>query len=481
MLKLPKPIGRQVQNERNKPDSRSCGIFRGCYLAPQHRSRVGFFCVHANLERVIMASLANDPGGLRRITFIDGNQKRHTLRLGKMPKTHARTILTHIGHLNVAQSSRQPVNEETARWVASIDDVLHVKLAHHGLVRPRKTASKDSLGPFLDEYIASRGSLKPNTLRNYRATRRLLVEHFGSDKLLADVTPGDADDWKEFLVAKMAGATVSREVKRARQFFRVAVRRRVIAENPFADVKGGKQENPDRFYFVTREEIAKVLDACPCSQWRLIVALTRYGGLRCPSEVLALRWGDIDWERGRMRVRSPKTEHHVDGKSRIVPIFPELLPHLNAAWDDAAKGDKYLITRYRDDNMNLRTQLLRIIWKAGLKEWPKLFQNLRSTRETELAETFPIHVVTKWIGNSESVARKHYLQVTEDHYTKALTPIPEAAHKAAHNTAQTTTVEPSTGMPERKKAREMSIPDIPGPLCTTVQVPPRGVEPLSSD
>ena len=30
--------------------------------------------------------------------------------------------------------------------------------------------------------------------------------------------------------------------------------------------------------------------------------------------------------------------------------------------------------------------------------WPKLFQNLRSRRETELAEQFPMHVVCSWIG-----------------------------------------------------------------------------------
>ena len=45
-----------------------------------------------------------------------------------------------------------------------------------------------------------------------------------------------------------------------------------------------------------------------------------------------------------------------------------------------------IITRYRDRNSNLRTQLERIIRKSDLKPWPKLFQNLRATRETELAE-----------------------------------------------------------------------------------------------
>jgi hypothetical protein len=78
-----------------------------------------------------------------------------------------------------------------------------------------------------------------------------------------------------------------------------------------------------------------------------------------------------------------------------------------------------IITRYRDRNSNLRTQLERIIRKADLKPWPKLFQNLRATRETELAEEFPIHVVCDWIGNTQAVATKHYLQTTDEHFARA--------------------------------------------------------------
>jgi hypothetical protein len=52
--------------------------------------------------------------------------------------------------------------------------------------------------------------------------------------------------------------------------------------------------------------------------------------------------------------------------------------------------------------------------------WPKLFQNLRITGETELADDFPMHVVCQWIGNSQPIAAKHYLQVTDDHFTKAV-------------------------------------------------------------
>ena len=63
-------------------------------------------------------------------------------------------------------------------------------------------------------------------------------------------------------------------------------------------------------YFLSREDSEKVLAACPDAEWRLIFALSRFGGLRCPSEHLALRWGDVDWEHNRMTVHSSKTEHY---------------------------------------------------------------------------------------------------------------------------------------------------------------------------
>ena len=38
-------------------------------------------------------------------------------------------------------------------------------------------------------------------------------------------------------------------------------------------------------------------------------------------------------------------------------------------------------------NANLRSQFMKILARAGVKPWPKLFHNLRGTRQTELSET----------------------------------------------------------------------------------------------
>ena len=52
----------------------------------------------------------------------------------------------------------------------------------------------------------------------------------------------------------------------------------------------------------------------------------------------------------------------------------------------------------------------------------KLFQNLRSSRETELAQEHPIPLVVAWLGNNLKVAQKHYLQVRDEDFEKASQP-----------------------------------------------------------
>jgi hypothetical protein len=46
---------------------------------------------------------------------------------------------------------------------------------------------------------------------------------------------------------------------------------------------------------------------------------------------------------------------------------------------------------------------------------------MRASRETELAAQYPQHVACAWIGNSPEVAQEHYLTVTEQDFTRAVT------------------------------------------------------------
>jgi hypothetical protein len=268
-------------------------------------------------------------------------------------------------------------------------------------------------------------------------------------------------------------------------YFRAALRHRLIPSNPFADINGKVRGNPARYRFITREMTSHILDACPDLDWRLLVVLARYGGLRTPSESLSLTWQDIEWEKNRVTVHSPKTEHHEGKATRVIPLFPELRPYLEEARYRAEPGTTHVIKRYHFDaketrtgwkQCNLRTTFGKIIRRAGLLPWPKLWQNLRSTRQTELAESFPSHVVAKWIGNSERIAEEHYLQLTDEHFERAIT-MPaitttdmasNVAQKAAQYAHATTVARHCTAVQDPKLVHEKTQ-ELPGVAnsCTT--------------
>jgi len=425
-----------------------------------------------------MASIANDPNGRRRILFFDGNGKRKSIRVGKVSMRYAESVKTKIEDLVSASITGDAPRDDTARWVAGLDATMYDKLSKAGLVKPREAAM---LADFTQRYIDGRHDIKPRTRINLERARRYLLDYCEAERPMRDFTAGDAEDFRQHLIGRgLAENTVRRAVGRARQFFLAAKKRGLIPSNPFEGIAASVRPTLGRFYFVSEAESRKVLAACPDAQWRVIFALTRYGGLRCPSEVLALRWEDVNWEHHRVHVPSPKTEHHEGGQSRIIPLFPELRRHLLDAFEDAEPGTQYVVTRYRDDNANLRTQFQRIIKRAGLDAWPKLFQNLRSTRETELAESFPMHVVCKWIGNSQPVAAAHYLQLTDEHFDRAVSA--EAAQNAAQKMHEKAgkNMKPETG----EDSQGVSDSEDSGQFPLTSgrfnggKVPPRGLEPL---
>ncbi|MBL9000770.1 MAG: tyrosine-type recombinase/integrase, partial [Phycisphaerae bacterium] len=358
-----------------------------------------------------VATLIRDPDGTKRVQVQVRKGFRPSIRLGRIDVHSAEKIRRRIEALVIGRLTGG-FDPETARWLAGLDDAFYARIARTGLVPPRDRTHA-TLGKLLDAFFETL-DVKPQTAIVYGQTRASLEEHFGSSRLLAAITTLDADRWHKSMRARgLADATISKRIKTARQVFRQGLRWKMVAENPFSDIKGGSQTNRARMYFVTREEAAAVLAACPDAQWRLIFALSRYAGLRCPSEHLLLRWQDVNWSTNRMLVTSPKTEGNPGGESRVVPIFPELRPFLLDAFEQAEPGREYVITRYRQRNCNLRTQLLRIISRAGVRAWPKLFHNLRSSCQTELEERHPTHVVCAWLGNSPAVARAHYLQVRE--------------------------------------------------------------------
>lgn len=354
-----------------------------------------------------MASIVNYQDGLKRIEFTrDG--KAYVVRLGRVNADVARFWLDKVDAILADQLAHRPHTPEVSGWLGRLDERMLARLRAAGLADGVGLASV-TLGAFLQRY-ADAMTAKPATITFYGHTRRNLAEYFGAGRPLRSITPADADAWRAWLTTheQLAPATVARRVIAARTLWRKAVRWNLAGLNPFDGIRAGHQENESRKQFVTRETIERLMSEAPDTEWRLIIALSRYAGLRFPSETFALRWGDVNFADNRIVVRSSKTEHHEGGSSRIVPLFAELRPYLQQAFDEAEAGTLFVVNKHRIGSENLRTTFTKIIRRAGLVPWPRLFQNLRASRESELMREYDLATVCRWVGNSPAIAAKHY-------------------------------------------------------------------------
>jgi integrase len=159
-----------------------------------------------------------------------------------------------------------------------------------------------------------------------------LKEYMPEGIRINQITAGHAKEFHEKLKARgMATTTIHKRIQFARQFMHDAVDWKIIDENPFLKVKTQKSSVKVN-EFVPREVVNKLMKkANPV--WKVILGLSRYGGLRTPSETLSLRWEDIDWEMNRMSIPEPKVEHHEGRGIRSCPIFPELRSILDEAFE----------------------------------------------------------------------------------------------------------------------------------------------------
>lgn len=381
-----------------------------------------------------MASISNDPNGRRRVLFFAADGKRKTIRLGKVSLRYAESVKSKIEDLVSASITNEAPRDDTARWVASLDTIMRNKLATAGLAQRREAATLDG---FIGSYLAQRVDVKPGTMAVMEQARRHLVRFLEADSDVRAITPAQADAYKANLLGGgRARSTVNKWIRYARHYFEVAKRRKMIEHNPFEHISGAVTGDAAKRRFIPAADVAKVVEAAPDPQWKLLIVLARWGGLRIPSEALALTWADVDFERQRFTVRSSKTEHHADGGVRLVPMFPEVAEHFQRVFDEAESGTLHVITRYRNPASNLRTQFGRYITAAGLEPWPKPWQNLRVSRATELADLYPSHVCAAWLGHSEKIADAYYRQVTEDHFARAAQNPAQKAHETAGNDPQ---------------------------------------------
>ena len=118
-----------------------------------------------------------------------------------------------------------------------------------------------------------------------------------------------------------------------------------------------------------------------------------------------------------LRFRS-KTARNVGTEAQELSLLREPKGSRLESWNACPKGENCCV--FNASPTNPGVHLRRLIKLAGLPTLPKPFVNMRGSFATELAQIYPDHVASAWLGHSEAIANKHYRMVLNEHYERAI-------------------------------------------------------------
>lgn len=248
-----------------------------------------------------------------------------------------------------------------------------------------------------------------------------------------------ADDIAAYMAAKaragLAPKTVTNHLNFAHGVFAFAAKRGLTATNPVAatDRPRAATGDPD-IRFLDRDELEALLRGVPADllgptdgALYLTAAMT---GLR-QGELVALRWRDVDWGAGLVRVRrsytrgqwgTPKSKR----SSRAVPMADRVAAELERHFQRSAfQADDDLVFAHPEtgnpyDASRMRERFYNAMRAAGMgercgREDGITFHSLRHTFGTAMAgATTPMRTLQEWMGHKDIATTQIYADYSPD-------------------------------------------------------------------
>ncbi|WP_205699460.1 site-specific integrase [Conexibacter sp. SYSU D00693] len=255
---------------------------------------------------------------------------------------------------------------------------------------------------------------KPSTLQDYKVMLRRHIAPFFGGRSLERI---DTQLVSEFLLAQqakgMATKTVANHLTFLHGVFRHAMKKGWTHTNPVAAVDRPRDQHVDPdIRFLEHEEVEALLRAVPDDALgrveRVLYLVAATSGLR-QGELVALRWRDVDWTAGVIRVRrnytrgewgTPKSRR----SSRAVPMITRVAAELERLHQHSAhQGDDDLVFAHPILGGVLDASKIRKRFKAALtaaRLRPIRFHDLRHTFGTQAAAAgVPLRTLQEWMGH----------------------------------------------------------------------------------
>lgn len=191
-----------------------------------------------------------------------------------------------------------------------------------------------------------RSEISPTTYRNYFHMADHHMNNYFGEMMLKQITFREIEAYYQYLRDQgLSSTTIQHHHMLLQSVFREACRQEIIPKNPVEFVAKPKRQRPQISYY-SEQEAKQLVDAVKGTKLELVVTLTLAYGLR-RSEVLGLRWQDVDFEKRTMLVCHSVIEGIDEGKRvvcqkdtlkqaasyRTLPLFEPITSLLQEEWE----------------------------------------------------------------------------------------------------------------------------------------------------
>lgn len=322
---------------------------------------------------------------------------RRSIWLGRITEPEAIAIQRHVDEIIASQTADLPIPRATTLWLDRLDPEVKAKLTCI-------TGSVRTVASSIDEYLhAKRDALAVSTVESVNRSLGLLADSCG-DRRIDAVSPEDVAAAYDLL--EQSASTRGKIAKDWKAFFHWCEDNRWIVANPAKRLKTTVSVREKQF--VSVEAINKILAVCEDHELRLVIVLSRFGGLRINSEIRDFSEASIDRVSKRIKITDTKR-----CMIREIPLFREIAAQL------PAPGVELLPTLASMSHSGLTNRFQDTVRKAGIDPWPVPWHSMRASRETELITAFGLSTAAKWIGNSEKIAMTSYAIIPDSDWAKA--------------------------------------------------------------
>jgi integrase len=258
-----------------------------------------------------------------------------------------------------------------------------------------------------------------NTRKRYGSSICNLIAFFGNVKL-ADITGSRIEEFKEKRLQEgVRTATINRDLAVLRRMLKLAERKRLINESPLRDVDFLEEKQQRRRpHILTFEEEDRLLQAAE-PHIRALAVLILETGMRSGREALALRWNEVDFASGSIRVRESKT---IAGE-RTIPMSDRCKTEL-LRWRNhlAVECSDYVFPSIRHPDKplkDLRRSWANALQKAGIAYF--WLYDLRHTLASRLSQAgvSPIFVA-QIIGHASTSILSTYARAIDEYRRDAI-------------------------------------------------------------